>query len=74
MIKGWMCKLEEIVSSTTVDTEILFSKPVLFFESTRQRFGVDNLMVVANCGVSCYGYLRALHRFIFRMSCVCTKQ
>ncbi len=47
MIKGWMCKLEEIVSSTIVGTEILFSKPVLFFESTRQRFGVDNLMVVA---------------------------
>jgi hypothetical protein len=41
-----MCKLEEIVSSTIVD-EILFSKPVLFFESSRQRFGVDNLMVVA---------------------------
>ncbi len=47
MIKGWTCKLEEIVSSTIVDTEILLSKPVLFFESTRQRFGVDNLMVVA---------------------------
>jgi 3-deoxy-D-arabino-heptulosonate 7-phosphate (DAHP) synthase len=46
VIKGWMCKLEEIVSSTIVD-EILFSKPVLFFESSRQRFGVDNLMVVA---------------------------
>jgi len=46
VIKGWMCKLEVIVSSPVVDTEILFSKPVLFFESTRQRFGVDNLMVV----------------------------
>jgi hypothetical protein len=42
-----MCKLEVIVSSPVVDTEILFSKPVLFFESSRQRFGVDNLMVVA---------------------------
>jgi hypothetical protein len=41
-----MCKLEEIVFSTIVD-EILFSKLVLFFESSRQRFGVGNLMVVA---------------------------